>query len=72
MATALDVFVKNYYENDRELLEYISVDIGGIVAGLKNAADNKVLGNMILDYRFTDIFIFAERSKRKRNFTVRH
>ena len=39
--------VKNYYENDRELLNYLSGAISGIVVRLKNAADNKVLGNII-------------------------
>ena len=47
LATALDVFVKNYYENDGELLNYLSGAIGNIVVRLKNAADNKVLANII-------------------------
>lgn len=47
LATALDVFVKNYYENDGELLNYLSGAIGSIVVRLKNAADNKVLANII-------------------------
>ena len=45
--TALEIFIKNYYENDRELLNYLSGAISGIVVRLKNAADNKVLGNII-------------------------
>ena len=47
LTTALEIFIKNYYENDRELLNYLSDSIGGIVVRLKNAADNKVLGNII-------------------------
>lgn len=47
LTTALEIFIKNYYENDRELLEYFSGAISGIVVRLKNAADNKVLGNII-------------------------
>ena len=47
LEAAFEIFIKNYYENDRELLNYLSESIGGIVARLKNAADNKVLRNMI-------------------------
>ena len=47
LEVALEIFIKNYYENDRELLNYLSDSIGGIVVRLKNAADNKVLGNII-------------------------
>ena len=47
LTTALEIFIKNYYENDRELLNYLSGAISGIVFRLKNAADNKVLGNII-------------------------
>lgn len=47
LTTALEIFIKNYYENDRELLNYLSGAISGIVIRLKNAADNKVLGNII-------------------------
>ena len=47
LTTALEIFIKNYYENDRELLNYLSGAISGIVVRLKNAADNKVLGNII-------------------------
>lgn len=47
LEAALEIFIKNYYENDRELLNYLSGAISGIVARLKNAADNKVLGNII-------------------------
>ena len=47
LEAAFEIFIKNYYENDRELLNYLSEYIGGIVARLKNAADNKVLRNMI-------------------------
>lgn len=47
LTTALEIFIKNYYENDRELLNYLSDSIGGIVVRLKNAADNKVLHNII-------------------------
>ena len=47
LEVALEIFIKNYYENDRELLNYLSDSIGGIVVRLKNAADNKVLCNII-------------------------
>lgn len=47
LEAALEIFIKNYYENDRELLNYLSGAISGIVVRLKNAADNKVLGNII-------------------------
>lgn len=47
LEAAFEIFIKNYYENDRELLNYLSEYIGGIVARLKNAADNKMLRNMI-------------------------
>lgn len=47
LTTALEIFIKNYYENDRELLNYLSDSIGGIIVRLNNAADNKVLGSMI-------------------------
>lgn len=47
LETALEIFINNYYEDDRELLNYLSSAIGGIVARLKNAADNKVLDSMI-------------------------
>lgn len=47
LEAALEIFIKNYYENDRELLNYLSGAISGIVVCLKNAADNKVLGNII-------------------------
>ena len=47
LEAALEIFIKNYYENDRELLNYLSSTISGIVVRLKNAADNKVLGNII-------------------------
>lgn len=47
LEAAFEIFIKNYYENDRELLNYLSGAISGIVVRLKNAADNKVLGNII-------------------------
>lgn len=47
LESALEIFIKNYYEDDRELLNYLSSAIGGIVVRLKNAADNKVLDGMI-------------------------
>lgn len=47
LEVTLEIYIKNYYENDRELLNYLSGAISGIVVRLKNAADNKVLGNMI-------------------------
>lgn len=47
MESALEIFIKNYYEDDRELLNYLSSAIGDIVVRLKNAVDNKVLDSMI-------------------------
>ena len=47
LEVTLEIYIKNYYENDRELLNYLSGAISGIVVRLKNAADNKVLRNMI-------------------------
>lgn len=47
LEVTLEIYIKNYYENDRELLNYLSCAISGIVVRLKNAADNKVLGNII-------------------------
>lgn len=47
LEVTLEIYIKNYYENDRELLNYLSGVISGIVVRLKNAADNKVLGNII-------------------------
>lgn len=47
LGSALEIFIKNYYEDDRELLNYLSSAIDGIAARLKNAADNKVLDSMI-------------------------
>lgn len=47
LEAALEIFIKNYYENDRELLNYLSGAISGIVIRLKNAAENKVLGKII-------------------------
>ena len=46
LEAALKIFIKNYYENDRELLNYLSGAISGIVFRLKNAADNQVLRNI--------------------------
>jgi len=47
LEAALEIFIKNYYENDRELLNYLSSAISGISVRLKNAADNKALDKMI-------------------------
>ena len=47
LEVTLEIYIKNYYENDREFLNYLSGAISGIVVRLKNAADNKVLGNII-------------------------
>lgn len=47
LEAALDILIKDYYENDRELLEYLSSIVSGVIARLKNAADNKVLNRMI-------------------------
>lgn len=44
---ALIIFIKNYCEGDRELLNYLASDLGGIVVRLKNAADHNALGSMI-------------------------
>lgn len=43
LEAALEIFIKNDYGGDRELLHYLSSAIGGIVVRLKNAAGNKVL-----------------------------
>lgn len=43
----VETFVKNYCENDRDLLKYLSGAIKGIVVRIKNAADNEVLENML-------------------------
>ena len=47
LEAALENFIKNYYESDRELLNYLSCAIEGIVVRLKNAVDHKVLYRMI-------------------------
>lgn len=47
MEEALQILVKDYYKNDRELFHDLSGAITDIVVRLKNAADNKVLGNII-------------------------
>lgn len=47
MEAALQILVKDYYENDRELFHYLSGSIADIVVRLKNAADNNVLGSVI-------------------------
>lgn len=47
LEAALEIFIKNYCENDRELLNYLSCAISGISIRLKNAADNKALDKMI-------------------------
>ena len=46
LEVTLEIYIKNYYENDRELLNYLSGAISGIVFRLKNAADNQVLRNI--------------------------
>ncbi len=43
----LVVLINNYYEGDRELLDYLLRDISEIIVRLKNAVDNKVLSVMI-------------------------
>lgn len=47
MEEALQLLVKDYYENDRELFHYLSGAITDIVVRLKNAADNNVLESII-------------------------
>lgn len=44
---AVEILVKEYYEGDRELLSYLSHAARGIVARLKNAAENNALEAMI-------------------------
>ena len=44
---ALQMFVKDYYENDRGLFHYLSGAVADIVDRLKNAADNNVLESII-------------------------
>lgn len=47
LEAALEIFIRNYYEGDRELLNYLSSAVGDIAVRLKNAADNKVLDKVI-------------------------
>lgn len=47
MEEALQLLVKDYYENDRELFHYLSGAITDIIVRLKNAADNNVLESII-------------------------
>lgn len=47
LEAALEIIIKNYYEGDTKLLNYLSSSIGSIVVRLKNAADNKVLDSII-------------------------
>lgn len=47
MEVALQILVKDYYENDRELFQYLLGVIANIVVRLKNAVDNNVLGSII-------------------------
>ena len=47
LEASLEIFIKNDYESDRELLNYLSSAVGDIAVRLKNAADNKVLNSMI-------------------------
>lgn len=47
LGNMVETFVKDYCENDRDLLGYLSGAIKGIVVRLKNAADNGVLKNML-------------------------
>lgn len=42
LEAALGILIKNYYENDRALLNYLLGAIGGIVARLRNASDHKM------------------------------
>lgn len=47
LETALETFIKNYCEGDRDLLNYLASDLDGIVVRLKNAAAHDALGGMI-------------------------
>lgn len=47
LEAALEIFIKNYYEGDRELLNYLSSAVSGIAVRLKTAAENKVLDKVI-------------------------
>ena len=47
LEASLEIFIKDDYESDRELLNYLSSAVDDIVVRLKNAADNKVLNSMI-------------------------
>lgn len=47
LEAAVELFIKNYYENDRALLNYLLIASGEIVIRLKNAADHKTLDCMI-------------------------
>ena len=51
LGSMVETFVENYCENDRDLLEYLSGAINGIVVRLKNAADNGVIRNIGDDSR---------------------
>lgn len=43
LEAALDILVKEYYDSDAELREYLVRDIGEIIVRLKSAAENNVL-----------------------------
>lgn len=47
MEAALQILVKDYYENDRELFHYLLGAIADIVVRMKIAADHNVLANII-------------------------
>ena len=47
METAIQILVKNYYENDRELFHYLSAAVADLAVRLKNAVDHNVLDRII-------------------------
>lgn len=47
LEASLKIFIKDYYENDEALFNYLSGAVGSIAARLKFAADHKVLDGMI-------------------------
>lgn len=63
MEAALEIFIKNYYENARKLLNYFSGAISGIVVRLKNAADNKVFGDIIQHCSYAILFYICRSEK---------
>lgn len=47
LKNSIEVLVKEYYDNDKELLEYLSEAVSNITVRLKNAAVNGTLQRLI-------------------------